>query len=165
MPTQEWTQQTEAMFKAWTDAQRKIWEKWPLGMQGAAKSPSDQVWEKSMQAWEESVKKTLEAQAELTQLWAGGSPNMSGLPKEVAEWAHEGQEMLKRWTETQTMLWEHWFHLAKQFNHPSNKLGGNWEQEGQKLLHAWQEAAKKTVDAQSEWLRDLGRRRERSGPE
>ncbi len=164
MPTAEWAKQAEAMFKAWADAQRQMWEKWLSGGQGPAKSPSDQLWEKSMQAWEESVKKTLETQAEMAKLWAAGSPNMGGLPKEVTDWADEGERMVKWWTETQAALWDHWFHLAKRFD-PSNKPEGDWEQEGQKWLHAWQEAAKKAMDMQSEWLRDLGRGRERSGPE
>ncbi len=151
MLTTEWNKQAEEMFKAWTDVQRKMWDEWPRTIQGFVKSQPGEVWEKGLQAWEESVKKTLDAQAEWTRLWAENFSTVSGLPKEVVEWAREGQEMTERWTETQKVLWENWFKFAKQFN--SSKLGENWEQEGQRLAHAWQEAAKKAMDDQSEWLR------------
>jgi len=147
----EWTKQTEDMFKTWTEAQTKMWDEWLRAMQGFSRPQASEAWGKSVEAWEESVKKTLDAQNEWTRLWAASFTTVSGTPKEMVEWARQGQEMVRRWVETQKQLWEGWFQIAKRLD-PS-KVGGSWEQEGQKFLQAWQDAVKKGMESQAEWTR------------
>lgn len=151
METMEWTKQSEEMFKTWTDAQTKMWNEWLKAMQGFGKSPSSQVWDKSIEAWEESINKILDAQADWTQRWAESFAVGQGTPKEMAEWAKHGQDMWRRWTDTQKQLWTGWFQVVKKLD-PS-AAGVNWGAEGQKFMRGWQEAVEKALNSQAEWLR------------
>ena len=150
MPTTEWTKQTEDLFKTWTEAQTKMWNDWLKAMQGFGKSQSSQVWEKSVDAWDESIKKILDAQADWTERWSESLTASKGTPKEMAEWAKQGQDMIQRWTEIQKMLWTSWFEIIKKLD-PS-ALGGNWG-DGQTFLQGWQQAVQKALHTQEEWSR------------
>lgn len=75
--TESWTEQTLAMMKAWTDAQRKLWNDWFGAVSDAAKTQGVggdwfKRWEESarasMDAWEELSRKTAETQVS----WMGG---------------------------------------------------------------------------------------------
>lgn len=148
----EWTKQVEDMFKSWTEAQTKMCNDWLKAMQGFGKSQSSQVWEKTVEAWDESIKKTLDAQTDLTQRWAESFTTSKGASKEMVEWAKQGQDMFKRWNETQKLLWASWFEIVKKFD-PSTARGMDWGREGQKFQQGWQEAIQKDLDTQAEWVR------------
>lgn len=153
----DWTKQTEDMVKSWTEGQTKMWNDWlkaiqGFGMQGFGKGPSSQVWEKTIEAWDESIKKTLDAQVEWTQHWAESFTTVKGAPKEMTEGAKQGQEMITRWTNTQKQLWASWFAIVKKLD-PSSAPGVDWGREGQKLVQGWQEAIQKAMDAQAESVR------------
>jgi hypothetical protein len=158
----EWAKQTEDMFKTWADVQKKMWDDMLKGTQGLWGSQPTQVWEKTMDAWEESVKKTLDAQVEWSRLWADGFTTAKGTPTEMAEWARQGQEMIKQWAETQRRLWEGWFDMTRKLR-PSG-FGANWPLEGQRFVQAWQDAVQKALDTQAEWARlwTVGRAGERT---
>ncbi len=147
----EWTKQAEETFKSWTGAQKKLWDDWLKAVQGLGKSQPTEVWEKTVESWQESVKNTLDAQIEWTRLWAESLTTAKGTPKEMVEWAQQGQDMIKRWAETQRQVWESWFEVVKKLQ-PST-LGGNWGLEGQKFFQVWQQAIQKAQDAQAEWVR------------
>jgi hypothetical protein len=149
METMEWTKQSENLFKTWTDTQTKMWNDWIKLMQGVGKSQSSQIWEKTVEAWDESIKKTLDAQVEWTQRWA---ESCKGAPKEMADWAKQGQDMIQGWTETQKQLWGNWFHIVKKLDPAAS--GMNWGGgDGQKFLQGWQDAVQKGLDTQAEWVR------------
>lgn len=147
----EWTKQAEEMFKTWTEAQKKLWDDWLKGVQGLGRPQPQDVWVKTAEAWEDSVRESLKLQVEWTKLWAEGFVAVKGTPKEMTEWARQGQEMITQWAETQKRLWEDWLDLVKKLR-PSG-LGGNWEREGQKFAQTWQEGIQKALDAQAEWVR------------
>ena len=150
METMEWTKQSEEIFKTWTDAQTKMWNEWLKAMQGFGKSPSSQVWDKTIEAWDESIKKMLDAQVDLTQRWAESFNTSQGAPKEMVEWAKQGQEMGRRWTDTQKQLWTGWFQVVRKLD-PTTGTGVNWGGEG--FVQGWQEAVQKARDTQAESLR------------
>lgn len=150
MDPMDWTKQTEDVFKTWTDAQTKMWNDWLKGMQGFGKSQSSQVWEKSVDAWDESIRKILDAQTDWTERWAESLTVSKGAPKEMVEWSKQGQEMIKRWTDTQKMLWTNWFAIVKKLD-PS-ALGANWG-DGQTFQKSWQQAVQKALSTQEEWSR------------
>jgi hypothetical protein len=147
MNTMEWTKQSEEMFKTWTDTQKSMWEDWFKTMQGFGASQSNEVWRKTVDGWSASINKTLDAQAEWTRMWAE-SANATKTPAETVEWAKQGQDMMKRWTETQRQLWSTWFDIVKKLD-----PGATWGQDGQKFLNGWNEAVKKAADTQAEWIR------------
>jgi hypothetical protein len=150
----EWAKQTEDMFKTWADVQRRMWDDWLKGVQAFGPSgPAgpDQAWEQTLDTWEEAVKKTLDAQVQWTRLWSESFASVKGTPGEMAEWARQGQNMMKRWAETQRQLWVGWFEMVRKLR-PSG-FGWNWEKEGQRFHQAWQDTVQKTLDAQAEWAR------------
>jgi gas vesicle protein len=150
----ELTKQTEEILKTWTDVQKKSWEGWLETIKSYDASQPAQVWEKTINTWQDSVKRTLEAQAEGSRIWAESVTSVQGAPKEVAEWAKQVQEMTQRWTEVQQQLWDNWFEVAKKAD-PS-KIGETWGgSEGQNILQAWQDVAQKVLNTQSEWAKTL----------
>ncbi len=148
MDTMEWTKQSQDMFKTWTDTQKKMWEDWFQTMQGLGASQPNEVWKKTVDGWSDSINKTLDAQAEWIRVWADTAGTAKNMPKETAEWAKQGHDMMKRWTETQKQLWTTWFDIVRKLD-----PGKNWGQDGQKFLQGWQDAVKKAADTQAEWAR------------
>jgi len=152
METMEWTKQSEEMLKTWTDTQTKMWNDWLKAIQGFGKSPSSQVWDKTLDAWDESIKKILDAQSDWSKRWTESFTASQGTPKEMVEWAKQGQEMSSRWTETQRQLWTSWFQVVRKLD-PTATTGMSWAGEGQKFLQGWQDAIQKAMDGQAEWVR------------
>ena len=44
----EWMKQAEEMFKAWTDAQKTMWDEWIKTTQSFGKTPGTDSWKKSV---------------------------------------------------------------------------------------------------------------------
>jgi aspartate aminotransferase-like enzyme len=146
----DWTKQAEEMAKSWAETQKKMWDNW-LGVMQQEKGQATEVWEKTVGAWEETVKNTLNVQAEWTRMWADSLKSIEGAPKEVSEWAAQAQEMAKQWGEAQKQLWDNWFAMVKKVE-PA-KMSGDWSEEGQKMFKTWQESTQKMMEAQTEWVR------------
>lgn len=148
----DWTKQTGDMFKNWTETQKKLWDNWLEMMeQGGSKSQAAEIWQKTIDTWEETVNSMLTAQNEWMASWAKGfDTTKADLPKELKAWAEEAQAMMNRWSEAQQQLWQGWFEMVKQAN--PTKMGGSWEEESQKMYQTWQESAQKIMEAQKEWV-------------
>src|SRR6266487_4845143 len=158
METMEWAKQSEEMLKTWTDAQKKMWDDCMKAMQGFGKSPSTEVWEKTVDTWNQTIQRFLDAQVEGARLWAENVTKAKGT-EETAAWAKQGQDLITRLTETQKQLWGNWFELVKKLD-LSNMM--NWTRDGQKFVQNWQETIQKAFDAQTEWLRTTGQARKKS---
>src|SRR5207249_6405376 len=87
------------------------------------KGQGTEAWRKTVEAWEESLKKNLNLQMEWTKLWADGFTSVRGAPEELLGWAQQGQDMMRRWAETQMQLWAGWFEIMKKLD-PSTSGGG-----------------------------------------
>jgi hypothetical protein len=147
----DWTKQTEDMVKTWAETQKKVWDSWLKAVQQpSSQAQTGEMWQKTIDTWEETVKHTLETQSEWFQTWVQGLDTLdTEVPKEVQVWAKQAQEMMKRWTEAQEQLWQGWFKLVKEAG--LVKMPGGWEEESQKLFQFWQESTKKMIDAQMQW--------------
>jgi hypothetical protein len=159
METMEWTKQSEEMLKTWTETQKKMWDEWTKAIQGFGKSPSTEVWEKTVETYQQTVQRVLDAQLEGARRWAENFPTGKGTPQEAAEWAKQGQDLIIRWTETQKQLWGSWFELVKKLD-ASNMI--NWPRDGQKFLQSWQETIQKALNAQAEWVKTTGQANKKS---
>lgn len=147
-----WAKQSEEMMKAWTDTQKKMWDNWLDTMQKAAgQNQVAEMWQKTVDTWEQTVNSTLDAQAEWTKMWADSLDIKADMPKEVTDWAKQAQDMTKNWGETQRQMWQGWFDLVKKADAP--KMAEAWGEEGQKAFSTWQESAQKMMDAQMEWAK------------
>ena len=147
----EGTKQAQEIFNSWIDTQKQMWDEWFKATQGFGKGQGTEAWRKTVEAWEESLKKNLNLQMEWTKLWADGFTSVRGAPEELLGWAQQGQDMMRRWADTQMQLWAGWFEIMKKLD-PSTP-GGGWQRESEKVVLIWQEAVKKALDAQVEWGR------------
>jgi hypothetical protein len=159
METMEWAKQSEEMLKTWTETQKKMWDDWMKAMQGLGTSPSTEVWEKTVDSWNQTIQRLLDAQVEGARHWVENLTTAKGTPEETAEWAKRGQDIITRWTETQKQLWGSWFEVIKKLD-ASNMM--NWTRDGQKFIQSWQETIQKALDSQAEWLRTTGQPRKKS---
>ncbi len=146
-----WAQHTEDTLKAWADMQRKLQENWLKALESSTKAQPGDAWEQTVDLWEESVKAILDSQAECGKLWAESVLSLGGRSRDSEEWARRGQAMMKEWTETHKRLWEGWFACVKQLNWSGQP--GTWEQEWRKVWQSWEDAVRKAVEVQTEWLR------------
>ena len=145
----DWTKQTQDLFKTWTDVQKGTWEGWLDTVKSFDASQPGQIWVKTIDAWQETIRNTLAAQVEGSRIWTENITSIQGAPKGTADWAQQVQEMTKRWTDMQQQMWDNWFEIMKKAD-PS-KFAGNWETEGQSsFIKAWQETIQKSMDAQAE---------------
>jgi hypothetical protein len=147
----DWTKQTQDLFKTWTDVQKRTWEGWLDTVKSFDASQPGQIWVKTIDAWQETIRNTLAAQVEGSRIWTQNITSIQGAPKESADWAQQVQEMTKRWTDMQQQMWDNWFEIMKKTD-PS-KFAGKWDIEGQPLIKGWQEMIQKSTDTQAEWAR------------
>jgi hypothetical protein len=139
------------MIKSWADVQQKMWSRWQElwleGLKGAGDAaggesqgaPTEQA-RQVLEAWDQSVKRALEAQLEWTRIWAERVAESSNVPPQLISSARQMQESAKAWTELQTRLWENWLGAA----------GGPAASSGTEMF---QETARKLAEAQAEWFR------------
>jgi hypothetical protein len=147
----DWTKQADEMIKTWTGAQQKMWESWFELMQSVGTPQSATgIWEKTVDAWRDTVTKALESQVAWTRLWAESVTANAGSSKEVADWAKQVLELTSTWTESQTKLSESWFEMMKKAD--PTLVAGSWDgEQAKKMMSAWQETAQKAMDAQKQW--------------
>ena len=146
----DWTQQNEAMFKAWTDTQQKMWDTFSESMAGFGKSPGEKMWQQAIKAGEDLVKSSLAAQADWMKAWSENFKNLEGMPSQATEALTQFQEMNARWAATQEKLWTTWFEMFKKMD-PS-QFTGSWTQASQNPFQIWQDSTKMVMDTQMEWM-------------
>ena len=147
----DWAKQSEEMFKAWTQAQTKMWEAYTESVSGFGKSPGKKAWEQTITAGEELVKNSLASQAEWLKTWSENFKAMEGMPGSATKALEQFQEMAERWGSTQTGLWAAWFDMLKKFD-PS-QYAGAWVNIPKDPFQTWQDSMKQVMDAQMEWAR------------
>lgn len=147
----DWTKQTEEMFKAWSETQKKLMENWAESMKGVGGSRGAEFWEKTLATWEETLEKSTKTQAEWTEKWLENLKSMQGMPEQAVKSTEQFQEMTQRWTATQEQLWSKWFEMLREFD-PA-KLPEKWSEAIQNPFQTWQDATKQIMDAQAEWMR------------
>lgn len=168
----DWNKQANEMIKTWTGTQQKVYEGWLNSMQLMATPQSPEAWQKTVDTWRSTVKQALEAQMELTKLWAESvatasvnmpsMPNMPtmnnmpgmtmvpNMPTNMVEWTRQMLEMTRTWTESQMRFSENWFDTLKKAD-PA-KMAQQWDMaQAQQIMATWQEAAQKAVEAQTEF--------------
>lgn len=148
----DWTKQVEEMFKTVLGAQQAMVESLAETAKTMGSPTTPGAWEKTVDTWRGTVKKTLESQVELTRLWTESVGTGTGLPTEMTNWTSQVLDITRTMTETQTRFSESWFDLIKK-NDLSN-LSQVWDAaQAQKVVQYWQEATQKAVEAQQEWTR------------
>lgn len=147
----DWIKQNEAMFKAWTDTQQKMWEAYSESISGFGKSPGEKMWKQTIKAGEELFKNSLAAQVEWMNAWAENFKTLEGIPSQAIEGVTQFQDMTASWADTQEKLWAAWFEMLKKLD-PS-QFTPSWGQASQNPFQVWQDSTKLVMDSQLEWMR------------
>ena len=146
----EWTKQAEEMFKAWGDAQKNMMEKWVENVKSFSGMQDPELWNQTINTWEETAKNSFNSQAEWMQGWIERFKEVEGLPEQALTLVDRFQEMGERWKETQGQIWDKWFEMLKDFD--PTQTTDKWLDASKQPIQAWQQATQKLLDAQSEWF-------------
>src|SRR2546421_3747472 len=141
----------ESLMKPWGESQQKLLTDWldPLRKRGG--TPTLELGTKPVDAWQSSVKETVDARAEFTRQLTETLANAKGTPEELRELAHKEREQLQHWTEAERDLWQGWFNAVREINFRPEPGAG--AQAGRDLVQLWQDSAHKMIDAQAALVR------------
>lgn len=137
----------EGLLKTWAESQQKLLTDWLETLRRLGGTPTLELWTKTIDAWQSSVKQTIDARAEWARQWTETLANTSGTPEELREVASKGREQLQHWTEAERDLWQSWFNAVRQINFRPEPGAG--AQAGRDLVQLWQDSAHKMIDAQA----------------
>jgi len=141
----------ESTLKTWSETQQKLLTDWLDTLRKLGGTPTLEFWTKTVDAWQSSVKETIDARAEWARQWNETLANAKGTPEELRDLASKGQEQLQQWAEAERDLWQGWFNIARHINfRPEPGVGA---QAGRDLVQFWQESAHKMIDAQASLVR------------
>jgi hypothetical protein len=149
----EGTKQAENTAKSWAETQLKIYDKWFETFQAASAPKAfqglEQIRKTTIDSWEESVKSSLHAQAELGRIVVDTLGSWGPAPAQNGDGAFLRQlrEVVKSSTDAQTQIWSSWFDAARKLD--VSLVTGSWD----KLVEATQQAVRKAWEAQAEWVR------------
>ena len=141
----------ESMLKIWSETQQKLLTDWLDALRKLGGTPTLELWTKTVDAWQSSVKETMDARAEFTRQLTETLANAKGTPEELRELAREGREQLQHWAEAERELWQGWFNIVREINFRPEP--GTGSQAGSDLVQLWQESAHKMIDAQASVVR------------
>src|ERR1700756_2683141 len=110
------TNTQDNLFKTWAEAQQQLLTDWIETMRKLGGTPTLELWRKTVDTWQTSVRGTLDAQSEWTDQWAEQLTDARGTPEELRELARQGREQLQRWAEAERDLWQRWFTVVREIN-------------------------------------------------
>ena len=84
--------------------QQKLLTDWLDTLRKMGGTPALELWSKTVDAWQASVKQTVDAQAEFTRQWTEALANAKGSPEEFRALLREGREELQHWTDAERDL-------------------------------------------------------------
>jgi len=141
----------EGLLKNWAESQQKLLTDWLETLRRFGGTPTLELWTATVDAWQNSVKATLDAHTEWTRQWIGVLTNAKGTPEELQELVRQGREQLQQWAEAERDLWQSWFKVAREIKFKPES--GERPQIGNDLVQLWQDSAYKMIDAQTSFVR------------
>jgi hypothetical protein len=141
----------ENVVKTWGETQQKLMTDWLDTLRRLGGTPTLELWRKTVDTWQTSVKETLDAQTDWTQQWTESLAKAKGTPEELRELAKEGREQLQQWTEAERDLWQGWFNAIREINFRPEP--GTGAQMGGDLIQLWQDTANKMINTQADMVR------------
>jgi len=138
---------SENLINTWVQAQQKLLTNWLDTVKRYSGTHSPDLWTSTVDAWQTSVKQTLDAQEEWMRQWTETLANTQGTPQELQALARQGREQLQRWIDVQRQLWQSWFKIVKDINFKVET--GTSAQPESSLLQLWQETTQKMIETQA----------------
>jgi hypothetical protein len=115
----------EDAYKTWTEAQKRLWESLSTNLPAFRPPQGAGFWQetymRNLDAWETSVKQSLQVQAMWIHQWAQRMAVEQGTPEAMAAWTQQVEEVMQRWIQTQTQLWDNWFKMMKKGGNVAQK--------------------------------------------
>jgi len=140
-------QSSENLITTWAETQQRLLTNWLESMRGFAGTASPELWTKTIEAWQASVKETLDAQAAWTREWTEALAHAKGTPEELQQLTRQGRELLQRWIEAERQIWQGWFNIVRDINFRVDPTAST--QGGRDLIQLWQESTHRMIDAQA----------------
>lgn len=140
----------ESLLKNWAESQQKLLTDWLETLRKFGGRPTLELWKTTVDAWQTSVKETLDAQTAWTHQWIEVLSNAKGTPEELQALVRQGREQLQQWTEAERDLWQSWFKMVREINFKPESA--ERPQIGNDLLQLWQDSAHKMIDAQASFV-------------
>jgi hypothetical protein len=137
----------ENLVQTWATSQQALLTEWLATVRRFGGTPTLELWKDTVDAWQSSVKATLDAQAQWTSQFTETLANASGTPDELRTLARQGQEDLRTWATVERELWQGWFNIARSINFRPEPEAVR--QTGQNMLTLWQDTAHQMIDAQA----------------
>src|SRR5690348_6160471 len=138
---------SENLIKTWAEEQQKLLTNWLDTVRRFSGAPGPELWSKTVEAWQASVKETLDAQAQWTREWTETLANAKGTPEELRELARQGRDLFQRWTDAERQVWQSWFNIVRDINFRP-ETGPQTS-----MIQLWQESAHKMIDTQTALVR------------
>lgn len=148
----EATKQAEDTARGWTEAQLKIFDKWFDAFKSASAPKvgqgGEQLRQTTLQAWEESVRSSLETQADLSNIVIEALGAWAPQPQNGRDGAavKQMQDAVRSWTDAQRQAWSSFFQLAKKVD--VSALSESWDQ----LMESSQQSFRKAWESQAQWF-------------
>ena len=141
----------ENAVKTWSETQQKLLSDWLDTLRRLGGTPTLELWRKTVDTWQTSVKETLDAQTDWTNQWTEALAKAKGTPEELREMVREGREQLQHWTEAERDLWQGWFNTAREINFRPEPGAGT--KAGEDLIQLWQNTATAMIKTQADLVR------------
>lgn len=141
---------TDSFLKTWAESQQKLLADWLNTLRRFGGTPTLELWTKTVDAWQASVKETLDAQAKWVHQWTQVLAEAKGTPQELQTLVSQGREQLQQWAEAEQDLWQSWFNVVREINFKPEATEG--QPAGKNLLQLWQDSAHKMIDAQTSFV-------------
>ena len=136
---------TESLIKTWAETQQKLLTNWLDTVRSFSGAPGPELWSKTVEAWQASVKETLDAQEKWTREWTETLAKTKGTPEELRKLAQQGRDLFQRWTDAERQIWQSWFNIVRDINFRPES--GTSPQAA--MIQLWQESAHKMIDTQA----------------
>lgn len=147
----DWTRQFQESVKNWTDVQERARDRWAEATRAFGDRDPGPRWQQEvnnvLDAWEESVKASLDFPVEQARMWAESVSQGDSAPKQMQDWAQRLHETARVMAEVQKQLVGSWFASIRNLTPTERERA--WE----KMLATWRETSQRAMGAQADWMR------------
>jgi len=148
----DWAKQSEAMMQNWAGSQMKLLDGYISNMKTTPTYPGMELYTKTLEMWEESVKHMMSAESSWMDGWIKEIKDEAHdyAEKDMDTWVSDLQDASNQWSDMQKEMWESWFDLMKHFEF--GEFGDKLTDDGQSTFTSWQEGMEKLMQGQQEWM-------------
>ena len=156
----------EQTITTWAETQQQLLSSWVNAWRGFDGTPDGTAWRRTVEAWQTSVKATLEAQNQWIHEWSDALTSAPGTPEQIRTWAQLSLKQLDYWIQAQQKMWEDWLDRVKDIEpaptssearqkakQTTAAQSGPFVDAGQSVMQYWQDSMREMLNMQAEWTR------------